>query len=87
MKYSVDEIRRMREAVEALTGSVGAEDRLRTYMQNETTVEELERAALEYLDPIMRQQRAMQLQADAGQRRAGREHWAHSLGTLRTYDD
>lgn len=45
MKYSIDDIAKMRRAVVTLTGSEGAEDRLRTYMQNETTVAELEAAA------------------------------------------
>lgn len=44
-KYSVDDIARMRIAVQSLTGTEGAEDRLRTYMFYGTLVWELEEAA------------------------------------------
>lgn len=60
VKYTVDEIRRMREAVETLTGSDGAEDRLRTYMQNGTTVEELEAAARQIENARMARQSSQQ---------------------------
>lgn len=45
LKYSLDEIARMRAAVSYLTGSEGAEDRLRTYMMNGTDADELVKAA------------------------------------------
>jgi ATP-dependent Clp protease ATP-binding subunit ClpA len=63
-KYSVDEIDRMRRAVETLGGSVGAEERLRTYMLNRTTVEELESAARDKLDPVMQRQREIAREAN-----------------------
>jgi len=56
-KYSIDEIARMREAVTTLTGSDGAEERLRTYMLNGTEPAELEQAAAQHMDPIMRRQK------------------------------
>lgn len=57
MKYSIDEIERMRAAVRTLTIQYGTcyhlgqldervEQRLRTFMMNETTVEELETLAV-----------------------------------------
>ena len=67
--YTVDEIAAMREAVSTLGGSAGAEDRLRTYMQNETDPAELKAAARRKMDPVMERQREIQEQAEAWQER------------------
>lgn len=66
-QYTVDEIDIMRKAVETLGGSAGAEDRLRTYMQNGTDPTELRHAAKQKMDPIMERQRLLQNVADEWQ--------------------
>lgn len=63
-KYSLDEIDRMRMAVHDISGGNGVslslvEERLRTYMLNGTSPEELETAARQHNDPVMRRQKEL----------------------------